>query len=83
MAVPQFVTQFTHVPDILELRVENKNIGLRKTFLIIWWQICGNVAYLSTKLLNKQQQKLKTKKIKSVNNLWQILGTKLVLQVDF
>ena len=36
--------------DILELRVENKTKKLGNTFLIIWLQICGKMAWIVCKI---------------------------------
>ena len=72
--------------DILEFRVENKKNYLGKTVLKMWSQILRKMAYVSTKLLlekNANSKKLKTKNHESVNNLWRILVTKLILLVDF
>ena len=48
--------------NILELKIENKNVNLGKTVLIMWSQICGSATYLFTKLLLKSGKKTKTKK---------------------
>ena len=42
----------------------------------MWFQICDTMTYLSTKLFFR-------KKHKTVNNLWRILGTKLVVLLVF
>ena len=64
--------------DTLEFRKERKK-KFGKTVFKMWCQICGKVAYLSKKYFYKKEKK----KYENVNNLWQILRTKLVLLVDF
>ena len=49
LAVTQFVSQFTHVLDVLYLKVEKNSLG--KTVWKIWSHICERLAYLSTKVL--------------------------------
>ena len=69
--------------DILEFTVENKKNILGK----MWFQICEKMAYVSTKLILEKSVKtnklIKTKNNENIYNIWRILGTKLVLLVDF
>ena len=67
------VTHFVNFCDILEFEVKNNKKNLEKTVLKMWPQIRKIVAYLSLKLVLEEKK----------NNLWWLLGTKLVLLVDF
>ena len=71
--------------DILEFRVENKKNYLGKTVLKVWSQILRKMAFMSTKLLFRKnlKTKIKLKNNENVKNLWRILGTTLVLLVNF
>ena len=49
--------------EILELRIENINLTIKKTVLKTWSQICGGITYWSIKiLLGKVQEKDKRRK---------------------
>ena len=50
----------------------------------MWSQICGNIAYLATQLLETKTKKKYThkKNKKKINNLWWILGGKKYYYLD-
>ena len=71
--------------DIFEFTVENKK-KLGKTVLKVWSPNCEQIAYVTNKtnFRKKSADNKKNKKIhESVHNLWRIIGTQLVLFVDF
>ena len=61
------------------------NSILGNTVLKMLSQICGKLAYCPQNYFNKKEQRLINlkKKLESINNLWLILGTKVVILVDF
>ena len=69
---------------ILEFRVENIRLILEeeKTVITIRSQICGDGTFLSRKTTLKSA-KITGKKQERVNNLWRILGIKLIHGWDF
>ena len=87
MAVTYFVTQFIHVFEILEFTLVNKQKMFRENaFENVVSDLKKEIAYVSTKICFRKKCKniikTQTKKL-SFHNLWRILGTKLILLVDF
>ena len=74
MAVTHFVTQFTHVSRHFGVysRKQNKKC-LGKTVLIMWFQICDKMAYVSTKLLLEKSEE---KKSKTLLKMWSQKNTR-------
>ena len=71
--------------DIFEFTVENKKMFRENCFENEVSNLTKNSLYVHKTILEKMQKmkKVKTKNHENVLNLWRILGTKLVLLVNF
>ena len=69
--------------DILEFTVENKKKGLGKTALKVKSLKVHKTTFKKNVKTIKNKQKKTKKNNENVYNLWRILGTKLLLLVDF
>ena len=81
MAITHFLTQFTHVSRHFGVNSRKQKKWVGKTVLKKRFQICEKIAFTHKKM--QKLRKIKTKNHESFYNLWRILGTKLLLLVDF
>ena len=82
MAVTHFVMQFTHVSRHFWVYSREKKMFRENCFENEGSDLTKNSLYVHKTILEKMQ-KVKTKNHENILSLWRILGTKLVLLVNF